>query len=101
MICMIHGESGEQIFWQMARYAQASGNDDVCKAIILSSLGEPGAANPQDVERANLGSTTEEQDVGKHAQTVTKLLQYKINCGEDLTIPQLVKEWRSKTAPDL
>lgn len=100
MICMIHGESGEHTFWTMVRYAQASGNDAVCKGIILKALGEPDCPDVDEVLTANDGITTEQRDVGAHAKTVTALLQYKVVRREDVTLPMLVKDWRAKNAYD-
>jgi hypothetical protein len=96
MLKMVHGSAGYQLFWPMVRYAQASGNDAVCRAIILNHLGEPGAANATEVQKLNDGITTEPRDVGNHAQTVVRLLQLKVQQGEDLTLSMLVKEWRMK-----
>lgn len=100
MICMIHGDSGEPTFWSMARYAQASGSDAVCKAIILKTLGEPDCPNVDEVMTSNDGITTEQRDVGAHAKTVTALLRYKVLQRENVTLPMLVKDWRSKNPPD-
>jgi hypothetical protein len=93
---MVHGTAGSQLFWPMVRYAQASGNDAVCRAIILNHLGEPGAVNATEVQKQNDGITTEPRDVGRHAQCVVRLLQLKVQEGEDLTLSMLVKEWRMK-----
>lgn len=100
IICMIHGDSGEHVFWNMARYAQASGSDAVCKGIILMSMGEPDAPNVDALMEADDGVTTERKDLGAHCKTVTALLQSKIQSGQDLTLPMLVKEWRSKNPPE-
>ena len=101
MICMIHGQNGEHAFWTMVRYAQASGNDPVCKAIILKSLGEPNSPDVNAILDENNGITTDEKDVGVHAKTVTELLRYKANRGDDVTVPMLVKEWRSRDTSGL
>ena len=77
MMCLIHGESGEKNFWSMARYAQEFGNDEVCKAIILKSLGEPDCPNVSDL----LAKHSEERIVTEHAKTVTTLLRH--NCARD------------------
>lgn len=97
IICMIHGENGEHTFWNMARYAQASGSDAVCKGIILRSMGEPDAPNVEALLETEV--VTESKDVTAHAKTVTTLLQQKMLQGQDLTLPMLVKEWRSKKDP--
>ena len=97
MIGMIEGKEGG--FWPMVRYAQANGNDAICKSIIMSKLGEPNIQPVAEVDRANALFTNDERDVGKHAQTVTQLLQEKTNENEKLTLPMLVKEWRAKNSP--
>lgn len=99
LICMIHGDNGEHTFWNMARYAQASGSDAVCKGIILKSMGEPDAPDVEPLMEADDGVVTELKDVTAHAKTVMTLLQQKILDGHDLTLPMLVKEWRSKKDP--
>jgi len=96
MIKMVHGSPGYQLFWPMVRYAQASGTDAVCRSIILNHLGEPNAPNASEVQKQNDGIATEPRDVGKHAQTLVRLVQQKTHQGEDLTLPMLVKEWRMK-----
>jgi hypothetical protein len=96
MIRMVHGESGETLFWNMVRYAQESGNDAVCKAIILRCLGELGDDQYKAVLSANEGTCTDRRDIGMHAKTVVALLQIKLSSGEDMTLSKLVKEWRSK-----
>lgn len=83
----------------MVRYAQANGNDAICKSIILSKLGEPNIQPVAEVDVANASITTDDRDVGRHAQTVTQLLQQKMNENEKLTLPMLVKEWRVKDSP--
>lgn len=97
MIGMIEGKEGG--FWPMVRYAQANGNDAICKSIILSKLGEPNIQPVAEVDVANASITTDDRDVGRHAQTVTQLLQQKMNENEKLTLPMLVKEWRVKDSP--
>lgn len=97
---MIHGDSGEHTFWNMARYAQASGSDAVCKGIMLMSMGEPDAPNVDALLDADDGVMTERKDLGAHCKTVTALLNYKAQLGEDLTLAMLVKEWRSKNPPE-
>lgn len=96
MIKMVHGTSGYQLFWPMVRYAQASGNDAICRSIVLNHLGEPGVPVASEVQKQNDGITTEPRDVGRHAQTLVRLLELKTQQGEDLTLPMLVKEWRMK-----
>ena len=97
MIRMTHGESSELLFWKMVRYAQAFGNDEVCRAIILNSLGEPNSMDPTEATLSNDGQTTDNREVGSHAQTVLKLLRIKtFEEGLKLTLAMLVKEWRMK-----
>ena len=100
IIGMIHGDNGEHTFWSMARYAQASGSDAVCKGILLKCLGEPNCPNVLELMKADDGVVTELKDVGAHAKTVTALLHHKMMLGQDLTLAMLVKEWRSKNPPD-
>ena len=96
MMGMVQGEANATMFWPMVQYGQASGNDAVCKAIILASLGEPGAPNPTDVQKQQDGIVCEPRDVGKHAKTVAQLLRDRTRDGDNLTLPMLVKEWRAK-----
>ena len=97
MVGMIEGKEGG--FWPMVRYAQANGNDAICKSIILSKLGEPDIQPVAEVDTANALITNDERDVGMHAQTVTRLLQQKMSENEQVTLPMLVKEWRVKNSP--
>lgn len=83
--------------WNMVRYGQASGNDDICKAILLNHLGEPVTNDLEAFSQRFDGVVTEKRDVGRHAQVVTRLLDENIRRGESLTIVMLVKEWRSKS----
>lgn len=96
MMKMVHGTSAQEILWPMVRYGQASGNDAVCKAMILAHLGEPEAPDVTQVQRENDNIVTEPREVGKHAQTVTKLLVEHCHQDNKLTLPMLVKEWRMK-----
>lgn len=80
----------------MVRYGQQSGNDSVCRAIILKHLGEPDCPDPLEVCRLNDGVTTERREVGIHAKTVVELLKTRLDEMQDLTPAMLVKEWRSK-----
>jgi hypothetical protein len=63
-------------------------------------MGEPDAPNVDALMEADDGVTTERKDLGAHCKTVTALLQNKIQSGQDLTLPMLVKEWRSKNPPE-
>lgn len=96
---MIHGESCEGSFWPMVSYAQASGNDAVCKAIILKKLNEPNSPDVAEVTQQNDGITNRVVQVGPHAWTVAKLLQVKTQNGELVTLTMLVKEWRGRNPP--
>lgn len=44
------------------------------------------------------GETIERREIGKHAQTVAKILQEKTNQGDNVPLSTLVKEWRTKPA---
>lgn len=81
----------------MVRYAQASGNDAICKAIILKKLGEPDCPDVGAVTDTNGGDTTDLVNVGRHAKVVTRLLHLKMSEGEQTTLSMLVKLWRSRT----
>jgi ATP-dependent DNA helicase Q1 len=84
---MVHEQQrGEENLWPMIRYAQAHGNDAVCKAIMLDNLGEPNAPNPTQVQRENDGLTTDTRNVGTHGQTVTRILHEKCLVGDDVTM---------------
>ena len=87
---------GEDNLWPMIRYAQAFGNDAVCKAILLDNLGEPNAQSPIDVQKQFDGVTTEPRDVGKHAQVAVRLVHDAVQEGQDVTMAMIVKKWRSK-----
>jgi ATP-dependent DNA helicase Q1 len=93
---MIHGEKTEGSFWSMARYAQTNGDDSVCKRFIMSTLGEPGSDNVDDV----INSCGEEVQVGRFAQDIVKLIYFS---NKDLTMAQVISIWRSKgkDTPDL
>jgi hypothetical protein len=93
MLKMVHGTCSEQLLWPMVRFAQQSGNDAVCRAILMKHLGEPNTPNVLEVCRENDGTTTNRRDVGKHAQTVVRLLGLS---GDKMTPAMLVKEWRAK-----
>lgn len=100
MAKMVHGESQGSVeaFWQMTRYAQATGADTLCRTIILSALGEASLNEDSARERETQDGTSisDRRDVGKHAKTATRLLQHKISQGERVTLNMLVKEWRTK-----
>ena len=93
---MVHGSSSEQLLGPMVRYAQQTGNDAVCRAVLMKHLGEPNSADVLEVCSRNEGTTTERRDVGKHAQTAVRLLALKTRDGQDVTQAMLVKDWRGK-----
>ena len=95
---MVHGTSSEHLLWPMVRYAQQSGNDPICKAIILTHLGEPNAPDVMQVVNENEGIATIRRDVGTHAKTLVQLLNELIMDGRDITMAMLIKEWRSTSA---
>jgi len=95
---MIHGKqgpTGSNGFYYMLRYAQADGDDALCKKIILASLGEPGAEDLQTLLK-NGCDRTESRDVGRHAKVAATLLN---ESSDNMTAAQLVTQWRSKNAP--
>jgi len=98
MLKMVHGTSSEHLLLPMIRYGQESGNDAVCKAIILKHLGEPNVPDVHIVQKENEGVTTTRRDVGSHARTVVQLLELRLSKGEDTTMAMLVKDWRSTAA---
>jgi hypothetical protein len=95
MLKMVHGTSTEQLLLPMIRYAQESGNDALCKAIILKHLGEPNCPDVLQVRKENEGITTVPRDVGSHAKTVLELLSIRLQEGKDMTMAMLVKDWRA------
>jgi hypothetical protein len=95
MLKMVHGTSSEHLLYPMIRYAQQSGNDAICKAIMLTHLGEPNVPDVMQVVKENEGIATTPRDVGTHAQTLVKLLSLRIGEGKDMTMAMLVKDWRS------
>jgi len=100
MLGMIHGENGECAFWSMARYGQRAGDDAMCRAIILNTLGEPACEDAVQVSNRE-NSCSEERDVGQHAKVVAKLVRYFIQRRENVALTKLVATWRSKEgAPD-
>lgn len=99
MIRMVHGQSSERMYWTMVRYAQEFGNDEVCRAIVLKTLGEPNAPDANAAIARNT-DTVESREVTKHAITALQLLRLKTNEGLKMTLSMLVKEWRAtKNAP--
>ena len=94
MLKMVHGTSSEHLAWPMVRYAQQSGNDAICKAILLTHLGEPNTPDLMQVLSENEGIATERRDVGKHAKTVVELLHLREQQDANVTMAMLVKDWR-------
>jgi superfamily II DNA helicase RecQ len=94
MIKMISGKSSsaDMLFWGMVRYAQAFGNDEVCRSIILNHLAEPNSPNVTEVQARN-DATVEVREIGRHAKTVVDLLRLQ---NKKSTLSMLVKEWRIK-----
>lgn len=92
---MVHGSSSERLLLPMVRYAQASGNDALCKAIMLKHLGEPDCPDVKEVEKENEGKTTIRKEVGIHAKTVVQLLNVRLNEGNNITASMLAKDWRT------
>lgn len=105
VLCLIHGMHSEGTFWSMVRYAQASGDDRLCRALILSILGEPGARNVSDILKAGCEGT-EQRDVGRHGQVVARMVVdaagsaassgRRRRAKDDLTLSKLLLAWRSK-----
>ena len=96
MLKMVHGSSAEKLLWPMVRYAQQSGNDAVCRAIIMTHLGEPNSPDVMEICRQNAGITTDKRDVGLHAQTAVRLLIKRLGEGDKITQAMLIKDWRAK-----
>jgi hypothetical protein len=94
---MVHGTKGEALLWPMVRYAQASSDDAVCRAILMRHLGEPVVEDMESLLRRYDGTHTERREVGRHCQTAAKLLAQNQELGEKMTMPMLIKEWRSKS----
>lgn len=102
MIKMTHsGSAGAEVaFWQMVRYSQEPGNDEICRSFLLTALGEPGThTRLEDLRERQMADgiyNGERRDVGLHAKTVTQLLDLKLRENENVTMNMLVKEWRAK-----
>ena len=84
--------------WQV-EYAQTFGSDAICRALILSNLGEPSAPDPKQVIREDPCENVDIRDVVNHAITALQLVRLKSLEG-DFTMNMIVKEWRSKNAPE-
>jgi hypothetical protein len=100
MLKMVHGTISEQLVWPMVHYAQESGNDLICEAILMKYLDEPNTPNVMQVISENEGISTKRRDVGKHTKTVIELLHLMVqqdgNTGT--TMAMLVKNWRRTRA---
>ncbi|KAL9180315.1 hypothetical protein ACHAXT_008285 [Thalassiosira profunda] len=97
MVGMIYGEAGEGTFWSMAKYAQAHGDDALCRHTILATLGEADNTMENTLDNLQKKCTTSAlRDVGRHCQTVTKLVDALMTAKEECTLIQLVSKWRSK-----
>jgi ATP-dependent DNA helicase Q1 len=97
ILAMISGTSAERSsFWPMIRYGQAHGNDAVCRAILMTKLGEPNSPDPSVVHKQNEGLTSTCRDVSEHVRTLLKMMQAKSK--DKLTLSMIVKEWRSKSS---
>jgi hypothetical protein len=92
---MVHGSASEELLLPMVRYAQESGNDAICKAIMLTHLGEPNCPNIKDVVANNANETTYERDIGIHAKVLVQLLELRLRQGNNITPTMLAKEWRT------
>ena len=91
MMKMMHGDSTEELFIVMVRYAQNFGDDSACRSLILKNLGEPN----QDVDTfAALSDGMEIRDVSSHAITIIRLLMHYQH--DKVTMHMLISEWRKK-----
>ena len=97
MLKMVHGSSGENLLWPMIRYAQAGGNEEICRAVILAHLNEP-IMDVDALFKRYDGVINDPRDVGLHCKAVTELLHQRQREGSETTLAQLVKDWRSKSA---
>lgn len=97
MLGMIHGEMGESTFWGMVKYSNAHGDDALCRHIILATLGETENFKSDTLDTLkNNNSLTMPRQVGKHCQTVTRVVDTFRQINEECTINQIVSKWRSK-----
>lgn len=99
MLCMVHGEVGESTLWGMVKYGNAHGDDALCRHVILATLGETQNFNLETLETLkNNNKLTTPRQVGKHCQTVTRVVDTFQRINEECTINQIVTKWRSKAA---
>ncbi len=97
MLGMIHGEMGESTFWGMVKYGNAHGDDALCRHVILATLGETHTFDLKTLDTLkNNNSLTTPRQVGKHCQTVTRVVDTFQRINEACTINQIVSKWRSK-----
>lgn len=98
MLKMVHGSSGEELVWPMIRYGQLNGNDAVCRAILMTHLGETedDGCSIQEICRRNEGITSERKEVGKHAKTLVQILNHRQQEGSKVTPAMLLKDWRTR-----
>lgn len=97
MLGMIHNEMGENTFWGMVKYGNANGDDQLCRHIILATLGETENFTDDTLDTLmNNNKLTVLRDVGKHCQTLTKVIDTFRKINEECTINQIVSKWRSK-----
>ncbi|GAX11626.1 ATP-dependent DNA helicase Q1 [Fistulifera solaris] len=97
MLKMVHGSSGEELVWPMIRYGQMNGNDAVCRATLMTHLGEPDPGSSlQEICLRNDGITSERREVGKHAKTLLQILHHRQQEGDSVTPAMLLKDWRSR-----
>jgi RecQ family ATP-dependent DNA helicase len=89
VLAMISGTS-VHTFWPMVRYGQTHGNDALCRAILLTKLGDKGIAVPAVFDQ-QVHHTTDARTVTNHVRTVLQLIQ-----SQPWTMAKLVQEWRSK-----
>lgn len=92
MVCMTHEDSSAKLTWTMIKYAQQFGSNAVCWAILLQNLGEPNHNMEAVLQQHH--NDVPPRDVLAHSQTVLQLL-YAMQ-DEQVTMPMLVKEWRTK-----
>lgn len=95
MYKLVHGTNSEHLLFPMIRYGQHSGNDALCKAVLLTHLGEPNPPDLAPIVAANDGVSTYQRDVGAHVKAMVRLLQQRTQEGKDMTLNMLVKDWRS------
>lgn len=97
MLGMVHGEMNESTLWGMVKYGNAHGDDALCRHVILAALGETQTFNLETLDTLmNNNKLTSSRQVGKHCQTVTRVVDTFQRINEECTINQIVTKWRSK-----